>query len=182
MTMRKDVKKFIIRTAVKGIFILAALAVFSGNAPGEEKAIQEKITPEKMTIADVKKELSEAMDAIRAYSADHREDAVKALEGALAKINAQMDRAGEKMKKEWDKMAPEARKKAAETMDRLRAQRDQLEKTLEEWKKSKAPAWEALKEEAVKNLEEFRKSLESSDEDIKEEPPEEAEKDSLIRL
>ena len=135
------------------LFIIFGLLVSGGAAFSESTSM-----------ADVKKELSEAMDAIRAFSAERKEDALKAMEQALIKMDRQIDLLGDKIKKEWEQMEPEARKKAEETMKKLHQQRDRMANAIEEWSTDSATSWNKIKEEFMKSYEEFKKSYEDADE------------------
>jgi hypothetical protein len=133
MTIRQHRLNAIAKAAV--LFVIFGLLVSGGVAFGKTTSM-----------ADVKKELSEAMDAIRAFSAERK------------------DLLGDKIKKEWEQMEPEARKKAEETMKKLHQQRDRMAKTIEEWSKDSATSWNKIKKEFMKSYEEFKKSYEEADE------------------
>jgi len=148
-------KKHIKKAAVAGTALLIVFGfVFSGAAYGETTSM-----------ADVKKELAEAMDAIKAYSVERKDDAFKAMEQTLNQMDQQIDLLGEKIKKEWAQMEPEARKKAEKTMDQLRQQRDRLAESINKWKENNAPSWNKIKDEFMKSYEEFKKSLENADQE-----------------
>ena len=151
MTIRQHIISAIARGTV--FFVIFGLLVSGSAAFGQSTSM-----------ADVKKELSEAMDAIRAFSAERKEDALKAMEQALVKMDQQIDLLGERIKKEWEQMEPEARKKAEETMKKLHQQRDRMAKTIEEWSTDSATSWNKIKEQFMKSYEEFKKSYEDADE------------------
>ena len=151
MMARSQIKKAVVAGAV--LFLVFGF-LFSGVAFGEATSM-----------ADVKKELSEAMDAIKAYSAERKADAFKAMEQALKQMDQQIELLADKIKKEWAQMEPEARKKAEETMDQLRGQRDRMAESIDKWKESSAPSWNKIKDEFMKNYEEFKKSFENADQE-----------------
>lgn len=151
MIIRQRVISIIARGAA--LFVIFGLLVSGNVAFGEPTSM-----------ADVKKELSEAMDAIRAFSAEHKDDALKAMKQALVQMDRQIDLLGDKIKKEWEQMEPDARKKAEKTMKKLRQQRDRMAKAIEEWSKDSATSWNKIKKEFMKSYEEFKKSYEDADE------------------
>lgn len=147
---RPHVRKAVVAWAA--FFIIFGLFVSSGAAFDETTSM-----------ADVKKELAEAMDAIKAYSTEHKADAFKAMEQALNQMDQQIDLLGDKIKKEWEQMEPEARKKAEETMDQLRGQRDRMAESIDKWKENSVLSWNKIKEEFMKSCEEFKNSFEDAD-------------------
>jgi septal ring factor EnvC (AmiA/AmiB activator) len=144
----------IIREVVVGIALFVVFGLFA--SAGSTFA-------ETTSLADVKKELAEAMDAIRAFSADRKDEALKAMEQALGKMDHQIEQLGDKIKKEWEQMAPEARKKAEETMEQLHRQRDRMAKSIDEWKDNSTITWNKIKDEFMKSYEEFKNSFEDAD-------------------
>jgi hypothetical protein len=115
------------------------------------------------SMEEVKKELSEARAAIRAYSEHRQAEAVKAMEGSLENMDREIAILGEKMKQEWEKMEPDARQKAQESLDQLRRLRDRMAKSIDEWKSGGAITWNKIKEDFLKTWEEYRRSFEDAD-------------------
>jgi len=118
---------------------------------------------EATTMSDVKKELAEALEAIKNYSAERKTDALAAMKETLAQMDQQIDQLRDKINKQWEEMEPEARKKADETMQQLQRQRDKTADTIEELRKSGEKTWNSLKEEFMKNYEKFKNELEDAD-------------------
>lgn len=115
------------------------------------------------SMEDVQQELSEAMDAIRAYSEYRQAEAVKDMEAALKKMDDEIARLSETIQKKWEEYEPEARQKARETLARLTRLRDQLAASLEEWKTGGKITWSKMKEDLINAWEEFKKSSEDDD-------------------
>lgn len=132
--------------------------LFSSLAFGEPPAVD--TAP---TLEDVKKELSEVMDAIRAYSSHRQAEALKSMESALEKMDREINMLGDRMRREWEKMEPDVRQKAQETLDHLDSLRDRMAKSLEEWKSGGEITWNAIKEDFLNTWEEFRKSFDDAD-------------------
>jgi DNA anti-recombination protein RmuC len=115
---------------------------------------------EATTMSDVKKELAEALEAIKNYSAERKTDALAAMKETLAQMDQQIDQLRDKINKQWEEMEPEARKKADETMQQLQRQRDKTADAIEELRKSGEKTWNSLKEEFMKNYEKFKNEFE----------------------
>jgi hypothetical protein len=118
---------------------------------------------DKVKMDDVKKELSEAMDAMRAYSGERQADAMKEMEAVLEKMDARIAALSEDIQKKWEALEPEAREKARETLERLRRLRDRLATSMEEWKSGGKSTWNKIKSDFLNAWEEFQKSLEDKD-------------------
>ena len=112
---------------------------------------------------DVKKELSEAMDAIRAYSEQRQADAMKEMEAVLEKMDARIAGLSEDIQKKWEALEPEAREKAKDTLERLRRLRDRLATVINEWKSGGKITWHKMKADFLDAWEEFQQSLEDKD-------------------
>lgn len=135
------------------LFFILGLGLLGGSASAETAP----------TLDHVKKELSEAVDAIRAYSEHRQAEALTAMESALENMDREIVILGDRIKQEWEKMEPEARRKAQETLDHLRRLRDRMAKSHEEWKSGGEITWNKIKEDFLKTWEEFRKSFEEAD-------------------
>lgn len=118
---------------------------------------------EPTTISDIKKELAEALEAIKNYSAERKTDALAAMKETLAQMDQQIDHLGDKINKQWDEMEPEARKKADETMRQLQRHRDKTADAIEEFRKSSEKTWNSLKEEFMRNYNKFKNEFEEAD-------------------
>jgi hypothetical protein len=114
------------------------------------------------TMSDVKKELSEAIAAIRNYSAERKDETLSAMEKTLEKMDRQMDQLRGNMTKQWEKMEPEARKNAEKTMRQLLRQRDKAADAMEKLRKSGEKTWNLLQDEFIKNYEKFREGMEGA--------------------
>jgi hypothetical protein len=94
---------------------------------------------------DVSKKIDETADAIRNYSAEQRDEALRNAKSVLDDADARIDRFESDMGRNWDKMNASARKHAQETMRRLRKQRQDLSQSYGELKRSSSNAWEEVK-------------------------------------
>ena len=121
------------------------------------------ISAQTTTMSDVKKELSEALEAIKNFSSERKDDALSVMKKTLEKMDQQIEQLRDSITKQWEEMEPEARKNAEKTMRQLQRQRDKTADAIEELRKSGEKTWNTLKDEFIKNYEKFREELEDAD-------------------
>ena len=97
------------------------------------------------TSKDVKKEVGEAGAAIKNYSVEQRDEAVKNAKIALDDLDARIDRLAADIDSKWDKLDASARKKAYESMDKLRKERNDAAEWMGALKHSSKEAWGDVK-------------------------------------
>jgi Skp family chaperone for outer membrane proteins len=150
----------------KMVVIRILLAFFLGHVLLFSSAFAGDPVP---SLDDVKKELSEAMDAMRAYSEHRQAEAIKAMEAVLEKMDARIAALSDDIQNKWEKLEPEAREKARESLERLRRLRDRTAKSIAEWKSGGKITWDKIKQDFLNAWEEFQKTPE--DQDATEERP-----------
>ncbi len=102
-------------------------------------------TDDKATLKKAQKEVAEAAQAIKNYSADQRDEAVKKVKSSLDALDASIDRLQASIDKKWDQMSQTSREKARATMKKLRKQRNQVAEWYGGMKHSSAGAWDQMK-------------------------------------
>ena len=117
--------------AVGALFAVSSLAA---EAPGG-----------KTTAKDVSRKAAETGRAIKDYTVEQRDEAVKSAKAALDELDANIRSLERKLESDWDKMDEAARKKARETLDALRRQRNELAEWYGGLKHSSAEAWDDVK-------------------------------------
>jgi seryl-tRNA synthetase len=98
------------------------------------------------TAKDVGKKLDEAGTAIKDYSAEQRDEAVKKAKAALDDLDARINKLAADIDANWEKLDASARKKAYESMDTLRKQRNDTAEWLGALKYSSKEAWGDVKD------------------------------------
>ena len=121
---------------------------------------------------EVEREVEEAAQAIKAYSAEQRDEAVKEVKVALEDLDARIDRLEAKMEEQWEQMKPAARQKAEATLETLRQQRHKMVAWSERLKQSSAEAWEEMKEGFSKAYTTLLESWEKAEQELDRAPPE----------
>ena len=114
---------------------------------------------DKTTGKDVGKKIDETAHAIKNYSVEQRDEALKSAKSALAEADARIDHYESEMGKNWDKMNAAARKHAQETMKTLRKQRQDLSESYGELKRSSSSAWDEVKSGFAKSYDALRDSF-----------------------
>ena len=113
----------------------------------------------KTTGKDVSQKVDEAAHAIKNYSAEQRDEALKSAKSVLADADARIDHFEGEMHRNWDKMDASARKHAQETMRTLRRQRQDLSQSYGELKRSSSNAWDEVKSGFAKSYDSLRDSF-----------------------
>jgi len=114
------------------------------SGANKQKPVTEQTT-EETTIKDVKQEVKEATQAMKAYSFDQRDKAINNTKAALDKLDKRIDELEEEADKNWDNMSQVARNKTRDTLKALRKQRTELAEWYGSLKNSSAGAWGEMK-------------------------------------
>lgn len=119
--------------ALGALFVASPLS-FSAEAPSD-----------KTTAKDISKKAGETGRAIKDYTVEQRDEAVKSAKAGLDELDASIRRLERKLESDWDKMDAAARKKARATLDALRRQRNELAEWYGGLKHGSAEAWDEVK-------------------------------------
>jgi len=135
--------KVIVNMALLGLltcfFTIGDMSFAAQKAEGET-------TPKK-----VGKEVTEAIEAIKKYSAEQRDEALKKVRIAIDNLDARIDDLEERMEQKWDSMDQAAREKARATLKSLRQKRNKLAEWYGGMKHSSAEAWKHVKKGFLKS-------------------------------
>ncbi|MEW6490253.1 MAG: hypothetical protein AB1578_20385 [Thermodesulfobacteriota bacterium] len=128
------------RNAVLAVSALLALVL--GFAP---IALATEESGDKTTMEELKKELGDAAQAIRNFSAEQRDEAMRKVKPVLDDLDARIERLDAQLREKWGQMDEGARKRGSDALEALRRQRN----TVAEWygalQHSTADAWEKTK-------------------------------------
>jgi chromosome segregation ATPase len=100
---------------------------------------------DKPTMQDVKKEVAEAAEAIKHYSADQRDEAINKAKAVMDSLDAKIDKLQASIDQKWGKMDQAARRKAQAALDDLKEHRRQMAESYDALKQSSAGAWQHVK-------------------------------------
>ena len=107
----------------------------------EKKAIPE----DKTSINEVKQETQDLVQALEAYTADQRDEAVQRAKTALNNLDERIDALEKRIDDNWNQMNEAAREKARANLEALRKQRNQVAEWYESMQTSSADAWDHMK-------------------------------------
>lgn len=111
------------------------------------------------TAKEVKQEVSEAVRAIKNYSVNQKEEAVKETKKLVDNLDAHIERFENWMEKKQSQMSKTTREKAKATLKELRKQRNEVAEWYGGLKHSSADAWEEVKQGFSKGYKALAKSL-----------------------
>lgn len=142
---------------------LAAILFVAGLAAAPVAGAQDAQEQQRASGEEVRKEVSEAMEAIRGYTADRRDEAAAEIDEALTKLDAAIDRQETRLRENWDEMSEAARREAAEAAAELRRQRNRLAEWDGALKHGAQSAWDELKTGFSNAYDELRSAWEDAD-------------------
>ena len=119
-------------------FVLIAMLVITPLCYAES-------SKEKTSIKEVKQETQDLIQALGAYTADQRDEAVQRAKTALHNLDARIDSLETRIDNKWDQMNKAAREKARANLKALRKQRNKVAEWYGSLKASSAGAWEYMK-------------------------------------
>jgi len=137
---------FVIRSLALG-----ALLAGSPLSPAAE--------PSGTTAKDISRKAGETGRAIKDYTVEQRDEAIKNAKAALDDVDARIRRMERKLDNEWDKMDQAARKRARATLNALRRERNEAAEWYGGLKHSSAESWEQVKAGFAKSYEVLKESF-----------------------
>lgn len=133
------------------IGFFSVMPAFSADRPAEKVAKKE-----------VGQEVKEAVEAIKEYSADQKDEAVKKGKAVLDNLDGRIEQMESKIKKEWNEMGDSARKTAKTSLETIRKQRDEVAKWVGSMKQSSAGAWEDVRKGFVESYQTLSDSFDKA--------------------
>ncbi|TFH07498.1 MAG: hypothetical protein E4H07_09010 [Nitrosomonadales bacterium] len=101
---------------------------------------------EKTTTIEIQQKAGEATNAIKNYTVEKRDEAVKKVEANLNSLDTRIEALEARIDKNWNKMDETARERARGTLTALRKKRVQVAEWYGGLKNSSTEAWEHMKE------------------------------------
>ena len=114
---------------------------------------------DKTTTKEVKEKVTEAAEAIKNYSVDQRDKALKKAKVVLIDMDARINTMETRLNEKWDQMDQFTRKKATATLTALRKQRNETAEWYGGLKHSSSNAWEDVKIGFLKSYKELRNTF-----------------------
>ena len=130
------------RQATAMSVLIAALLVLISGVTYAGQTEQDN----KTTSKDLKRETKEAIQAIKSYSYEQRDKAVKEVKSVLNDLDGRIDRMQGQIEQKWNEMDQSSRKQLSNTMKTLREKRNRLSEWYGGLQQSSAGAWNHVKE------------------------------------
>ena len=111
---------------------------------------------------DVKEKVVDAAQAIKSYSVNQRDEAVKKANAALDDLDVRIDSMESQINKKWHQMDQSSRKKSRDTLTALRKQRNEVAAWYGGLKHSSSKAWEDVKKGFLKSYRDLRDSFDKA--------------------
>jgi flagellin-specific chaperone FliS len=116
----------------------------------------------KTTAKEVDEKVAEAAEAIKSYSVDQRDEALKKAQAILNDLDARIDRMEFQLNEKWDGMNQSARNNATATLKALRKQRNKVAEWYGGLKHSSGNAWEDVKKGFLSSYRELRDAFDKA--------------------
>jgi len=120
----------------------------------------------KTTMKDVKQEMGEAAKAIKNYSIEQREEAVKQVKLTLDNLDAHIERLEDRLDENADRMDQAARQKARATLKTLRKKRNKVAQWYGSMQHSSAGAWQEIKTGFLKSYKVLQESFDKAQQEF----------------
>lgn len=144
---------------------LVCLLLLSGAANG----LQEQ---ESTTAEDLRREVSEAMEAIASYSAQQRDEALSKAREAMDRLDVEIERREATLRENWAEMSERSRELASARLQDMRQARQQLAEQYGGLASGSASAWTELRQGFSNAWSAFSDAWRAADEEQSEASPE----------
>ena len=118
------------------------------------------------TSKDVKQETAEAIQAIKNYSFEQRDKAVKEVKAVLADLDGRIDRMQSRVEKKWNEMDQSTREQVRNTLKMLREKRNKLSEWYGGLQHSSAGAWTHVKEGFIEGYESVASAFDKAEDEF----------------
>jgi len=146
--MKPSAFAFLISALALGASSMVSQPSFSADAPAG-----------KTTAKDISRKADGTVRAVKDYTVQQRDEAVKQARAALDEMDVRIRRMERKLDNEWDQMDQAARKQARATQSALHRERNEAAEWYGGLKHSSADAWEEVKDGFMKSYETLKKSF-----------------------
>ena len=141
---------------IAAVFILGSAFSFAAQNKQDDNT----------TSKDVKKETLEAIQAIKSYSVNQRDKALKQGKDLLDSMDSRIDHMQSLVENKWDEMNQASRKKLNESLTALRKKRNELSEWYGGLKHSSASAWDHVKDGFVNGYESLADAFDQAEKEF----------------
>ena len=139
------------------VVLFAAVGTFATQAVAQQKNQSD------MSSTEVQSEIAEALNAIKTYGYQERDQALKKADQLLLKLDTRIDAQEAQMREDWQDMTETAREKASKSLERLKLSRDKLGTQYETLTQGSEAAWDELKDGFYNAYDELRAAWDNAD-------------------
>lgn len=132
--------KPIIFRSTRAALLIGALALCAPMAQADDDSDAHG------TAAEMRNEIGEALQAVAAYSAQERDEAIAAARTGLDRLDAEIARRQQALREDWSDMTEEARADASRAIGALQGARNRLGERLGALQAGTASAWDELQQ------------------------------------
>jgi acyl-CoA reductase-like NAD-dependent aldehyde dehydrogenase len=158
----QDLRMKNLREAAR-VLVIAVIALFS-VAP---HSLAAGTTTQETTAKDVQKEMEDAAHAIKAYSVEQKDDALKKAQQVLEDLDETIAQLETNLHDNWNRMDEASRQKARETLTYLRAKRNEVAEWYGGLKHSSSNSWDHVKTGFADSFKVFSESLHKAKDEFK---------------
>lgn len=165
--------------AIAAAVLLCMPLAAGAQAPAPQKAPATQSAPatkEPAQRKEVRKEVGEAVDSIRTYSFERREEAIAIARRSMDELDMQFDRMQAQSHAQWAKMSEAARTRSQRTAAELRRQRNAMSEWYGGMRQSSAAAWSEVKGGFISSYHDMVAKMQKAREDMREAPAPQEEK------
>jgi Na+/phosphate symporter len=138
---------------------LVFLMFFAGTlAHASEQMKKEK----KPGMTEVKHKVGDAMQAIKEYSIDKKDQALAKAKEALNKMDSKIDELEKRSHEKWQQMSEASREKTEEELRELRKKRNEIAEWYGGMKQSSAKSWDAVKKGFIDSYHSLEQSFDKA--------------------
>ena len=152
----RNLRFMMVFLALFGIFFLGFPSLFLADEPGTDTE----------SSTQVKKEVKEALQAIKGYSVEKRDDAVKKTRMVMQDLDVRIQDLEDKIQDHWARMDEAARRNARATLQALREKRSELAEWSGGVKYSSAKAWDHVKQGFLDSYTSLRDAFDKAEDEF----------------
>jgi hypothetical protein len=159
------------------IAVAAALMGLSSTVGAQDARSQQappakdaQASKERAQRQEVRKEVGEAVDSIRNYSYERRQEAMAVARRSMDELDAQFDKLQAQSQADWARMSEATRSRSQRSAQALRRQRNALSEWYGGMRQSSATAWDEVKAGFVSSYHDLAAAIRQARDDMREKP------------
>ncbi len=118
------------------------------------------------TLKKVSKEVREAVNSLKNYSVNKRDDAYKKVSTVIEDIDSRIERLEDRVESKWDQLDQSAREKTRKTLKTMRKGRNDLSEWYGGMQHSSSQAWQHVKDGFIKSYEALANAYDNAAEEF----------------